>query len=321
MAKALVSAIIPTYNRADLICEAVDSVLGQTYPHVEVIVVDDGSTDNTMETLARYGNKIRVIRQTNAGPSAARNRGIKAANGEIVAFLDSDDLWLPTKLQRQANILMRADKSVPCCLCNATMRYTNGDEKRSFALALLNPQYAEGLWLNVAQMLSTRFIFFNQAVAIRREAIDKVGLFDESLLLLEDYDMALRMAFAGPWAYINDPLIIWRSGTHNSLGLHAEKDRSQLRECYRVLHEKILKNQRIDCRVVRWYLRHNLRRVRREILIEKLLCKGDICSRGEAKFLEYFNRFSDAALRRSPWYPQMKVVRIDCCRRRESDND
>ena len=119
----IVSAIIPTYNRAHLVTEAIDSVLAQTYPHIEVIVVDDGSTDDTMARLAPYGSRIRVIRQENAGPAAARNKGIAASSGGLVAFLDSDDLWLPAKIERQVRLLQKAGTSIPCCLCNINMRW------------------------------------------------------------------------------------------------------------------------------------------------------------------------------------------------------
>lgn len=97
----LVSVVIPTYNRSRLVCGALDSVLRQTYPAVEVIVVDDGSTDDTAERLAAYGERIRVLRQPNAGVCAARNNGIGVAGGAFIAFLDSDDEWLPWKLSAQ----------------------------------------------------------------------------------------------------------------------------------------------------------------------------------------------------------------------------
>ena len=96
-----VSVIIPTFNRGWILKEAVDSVLGQTYRNFELIVVDDGSTDNTAQILETYQGRITVIRQENAGVSAARNRGIRKASGRLISFLDSDDLWLSGKLERQ----------------------------------------------------------------------------------------------------------------------------------------------------------------------------------------------------------------------------
>src|SRR5688572_5767710 len=101
----LVSVVIPTYNYGHLVAEAVDSALAQTYPAVEVLVVDDGSTDDTWDRLARYGDRIRCVRQANAGLSAARNTGIRAAHGEYVALLDSDDAFHPRKLDLQMRYL------------------------------------------------------------------------------------------------------------------------------------------------------------------------------------------------------------------------
>ena len=103
MNDTLVSVIIPTYNRAKTVRNAIDSVLQQTYKNIEIIVIDDGSSDNTAQVLESYRNKVQIIQQENAGPSVARNRGIEIANGDIFCFLDSDDLWLPTKIERQVN--------------------------------------------------------------------------------------------------------------------------------------------------------------------------------------------------------------------------
>ena len=102
-----VSVVIPTYNYGRYICETIDSALAQTYKPLEVIVVDDGSTDDTRERLAAYSDRIRYILQKNSGPAAARNTGIVAAQGEFVALLDSDDLWLPEKVERQVALYLR----------------------------------------------------------------------------------------------------------------------------------------------------------------------------------------------------------------------
>src|ERR1051325_7839947 len=101
----LVSVIVPTYNRANLLRETIESVLAQTYPNIELIVVDDGSTDETPELLKQYDDRLAYIRKQNAGGTAARNTGILAAHGEYLNFLDHDDLFLPTKIERQVKIL------------------------------------------------------------------------------------------------------------------------------------------------------------------------------------------------------------------------
>ena len=105
MTAPLVSVIIPTYNRAALLTEAVNSVLQQTYRNMEIIVIDDGSTDNTTEVMAGYGDRVRYTRRPNAGVNAARNLGLKQARGEFVALLDSDDLWAPFKLELQVRLM------------------------------------------------------------------------------------------------------------------------------------------------------------------------------------------------------------------------
>lgn len=214
----VVSVIIPTYNRAKQIGRAVDSVLAQTWKSLDIIIVDDGSTDATLDVLAAYKDKIRVIRQKNAGPSAARNTGIKAATGEIISFLDSDDAWHPTKTERQVNLLARtSDRNVGCCVCNTEMLYSDGRVQSSFAIAGLAPKHVEGVWSNPAEVLMTRFLLFNQAVAIRRETLQQVGNFREDLRIMEDYDLAVRLSLTGPWAFIADPLVSWTGGSENSL--------------------------------------------------------------------------------------------------------
>ena len=206
--KPLVSVVIPTFNRADTLGETLDSIFEQTYRPIEVIVVDDGSTDATAEVIKAYGDQIQYIYQNNAGPSAARNRGISQVGGDLITFLDSDDLWLPSKLETQVRLMNRLDTSIVCCLCNALMRQSDGREMVSFDSAELNPSLEEGVWMNVAQVLATRFIFFNQAVMVRRDALLETGGYDESLWLMEDQDLALRLALKGQWAFIKEPLVI-----------------------------------------------------------------------------------------------------------------
>ena len=100
-----VSVIIPTYNRANLVTEAINSVLMQSCKDIEIIVIDDGSTDNTSKVLKTFGDRIRYIKQKNMGAGAARNRGLKEANGKYIAFLDSDDIWLDFKIELQVAIM------------------------------------------------------------------------------------------------------------------------------------------------------------------------------------------------------------------------
>jgi glycosyltransferase involved in cell wall biosynthesis len=237
-----VSVIIPTFNRANVISETIDSVLAQTYRDIEIIIVDDGSTDDTAKKLSIYGNKIRIVYQLNAGTSAARNRGIEVSTAKIIAFQDSDDLWKPTKLERQVSLLDRLDSSAPCCLCNAVMQnlYGDGRELLSFDISGISSRYPEGLWLNVTEVLASRAVLFNQTVAVRREALEKVGGFDPELRNAEDYDLALRLSLEGPWGFIVEPLTIWRAGASNSLSKMAVQDQIGLKQNEIKIFERML---------------------------------------------------------------------------------
>jgi glycosyltransferase involved in cell wall biosynthesis len=219
----LVSVIIPTYNRAKTIERAVNSVLAQTWKKLEVIVVDDGSTDRTDDILTAYGNKIRVIHQQNGGVSAARNTGIRNATGEIISFLDSDDEWLPEKTERQVKMLQLTKSSgVVCCICNARMLFSTGTVT-SFQTARLYPKQSEGIWNNPGQVLLDRFLLFNQVVAVWRKALDQSGYFREDLRIMEDYDLALRLALAGPWAFIADPMMVWHEDAGSGLSRNIDQ--------------------------------------------------------------------------------------------------
>lgn len=201
----LVSIIIPTFNRAATIGRAVESALSQTYHPTEIIVVDDGSTDQTPEALRQFGDAIRVVKQVNAGPSAARNRGVAHARGEIIAFLDSDDDWLPEKLERQLR-LMR-DQRLPCCICNASLTADGREFATSFGLAGLKTEISDGVLTNPGAILATRFVLFNQVVAVRRDTFQRIGGFRPELRILEDYDLAFRLALEGPWGIVSAPLV------------------------------------------------------------------------------------------------------------------
>jgi glycosyltransferase involved in cell wall biosynthesis len=175
-----------------------------------VIIVDDGSTDDTISMLGKYDGRVSVICQENSGPSAARNTGAGAAKGEFIAFLDSDDAWLPEKIARQVSLLLAGSAEVPCCICNAWLIDGQPDKpsgRTSFGLSGLNVRMIEGFMTNPAPILATRFILFNQVALIRRAAFEGIGGFKPELRLLEDYDLAFRLSLLGPWAFITEPLV------------------------------------------------------------------------------------------------------------------
>ena len=203
-----VSVVIPTYNRAHLVTEAVDSVLDQSYTDYELLVIDDGSTDDTADRLTSYGECIRLHRQDNRGASAARNAGIRHARGQYIAFLDSDDLWLKDKLQAQMDLVVR-DPQVRVCYTEEIWirRGVRVNPKRK------HRKYSG--WI-LEKMLPLCIVSLS-SVLIAGEVFHRVGLFDESLPACEDYDLWLRIGLRYPIVLIDQPLIVKRGGHADQL--------------------------------------------------------------------------------------------------------
>lgn len=172
----LVSAVIPTFNYGRYICDAVESALAQTYPNLEVIVVDDGSTDDTRERLNLFGDRITYMYQDNKCVAAARNRGIRAARGEWIALLDSDDVWAEHKIERQLAAAVEHDWQV--------VVWASQDTRSAHE--------SEAAALTFEQLLFVSPSFGSYALILKK-CFDDVGLFDESLTNAEDRDMMLRL--------------------------------------------------------------------------------------------------------------------------------
>jgi glycosyltransferase involved in cell wall biosynthesis len=288
----------------------VESTLQQTYPHIEVIVVDDGSKDDTLLRLEQYGDRIRVVSQANAGPAAARNRGIAESKGELIAFLDSDDIWLPAKIERQVALLQRAGASVPCCLCNILMKWNSGD-RASFDIALLKPSAEEGVWLNADEVLATRFVLFNQGIVIRREVIEKIGGFDESIRYLEDYEFPLRLSLEGPWAFIATPLVVWRESMTNSVYKNSQREDLCTSECMvEVFATHLARVEKAGCDSrLRGYVSRELKRARRHLRAARM-SQTSAWGPALAASVQAVDRYEGALFRRSPWFPKMKVAPV-----------
>lgn len=312
MTRPLVSVVIPTFNRAATIVRAVESVLQQTYRPLELIVVDDGSTDETSEVLKRYGDAIVYVPQDNAGPAAARNRGIRQSQGDLIAFLDSDDVWLATKLERQVAVLERAGPEAPCCLCNTLIRTPDGQERDSFAIAWLRMREPEGLWLNPAVILATRFVLFCQAALVRRKPLLDCGGFDEQLWLMEDHDLALRLALRGPWGFVREPLAVWCGANDDSnLSSAARQQPARLYQSIEYIDRKILEREEIPDDRVRKYLQRHLRRVRRRLRAERWAAGGRTLAGMAAQGIAGWDRLRDAWFRRSRFCPQAQTAPLD----------
>jgi GT2 family glycosyltransferase len=232
----VVSVIIPTYNRWPMIAEAVESVLEQAYRSFEIIVVDDGSTDGTKERLKKYGSSVLVISRQRSGVAASRNYGIRIAKGRYMAFLDSDDLWLPQKLTIQTSFMEQHPEVKICQTEEIWIRHgakvnpkakhakPSGDIfRRSLDLCLVSPS----------------------AVMMMRDLLDQFGGFDESFPVCEDYDLWLRIAKEQAIPLIPEPLVVKRGGhadqlSHSTWGL----DRYRVQSLRNLLRNGLLGEKR-----------------------------------------------------------------------------
>jgi GT2 family glycosyltransferase len=208
-AHGLISVIIPTFNRHALVCEAVRSVLAQRGDQaIELIVVDDGSNDETEAALATFADRVRYLWQPNHGVAAARNTGARSSTGEWLAFLDSDDLWLPDKLAAQI-AFVRAHPQTRICQTGETW-IRNG-------VRVNRCQHHRTPDGNIFLPSLRRCLVSSSAVMMRRDLFDAAGGFDESLPACEDYDLWLRIARDTPVALIDQPLVIKRRGYPDQL--------------------------------------------------------------------------------------------------------
>jgi glycosyltransferase involved in cell wall biosynthesis len=223
-----VSVIIPTYNRLPMLKEAINSVLAQNFEDMELIVVDDGSTDGTAEEMKRYGGRVRLIQHSeNRGVSAARNRGILQAKSKYIAFLDSDDLWVKGKLKTQAAFL---DDNPHYPLCYTDEIWIRKGKR-------VNPMLKHAKYSGwIFEKCLPLCIISPSSAMMRKTLFPKVGLFDEILPVCEDYDFWLRVSARFPIFFINRKLIIKRGGHSDQLS-----QRSWGNDRYRVIAlEKLL---------------------------------------------------------------------------------
>lgn len=225
-----VSVIIPTYNCAHYLGQAIESAMSQTFRDFEIIVLDDGSTDNTSEVIRQYGDDIKYIRQANRGLPAARNRAIESSSGEFVALLDADDWWEPTKLSEQVPLL-EADPEAGLAYTDLRVVYDDGTVIPSFLSS--RPLAASGYVFD--RLLLSGFIL-PSTVLMRRTCFEQAGRFDESMRSHEDVDLWLRICQKWKVVLVPDAL------THRRQGAANMTSDSDLRTRYGVIFfEKALK--------------------------------------------------------------------------------
>lgn len=235
-----VAVIIPTSNRAQLVAAAVKSVLCQDFGNFELLVIDDGSTDDTLDRLAVFGDRLRIICQQNRGVSAARNRGIQCSTAPLIAFLDSDDLWLPGKLARQVAFL---EENPDCQICQTEEIWVRNGRR-------VNPKRRHRKTAGRIFERSLELCLISpSAVMLRRPLLETVGMFDERLPACEDYDLWLRVSCRYPVGLIDLPLIVKRGGHADQLSRMPGLDRYRIHAIVNLLEADVLESAQYQAAV------------------------------------------------------------------------
>jgi len=215
MDNEMISVIIPTYNRVHHLKKAVSSVIDQSYRNIDIVIVDDGSTDDTRSYVRSLNSDIRYIAIPHSGVSAARNRGIEAASGEWIAFLDSDDYWHRNKLERQLHyihsVLPKHHSHDTYLICHTDETWIRNGKRINQGKK--HAKHAGWFFIPSLQ----RCLISPSAVLIHKTVFEKVGLFDEDFEFVEDYDLWLRITAIYPVGYLNEALTIKRGGHDDQL--------------------------------------------------------------------------------------------------------
>jgi glycosyltransferase involved in cell wall biosynthesis len=204
-----VSVIIPTYNCAPSVGAAIESALRQTYQDFEIVVVDDGSEDNTEQIARRFGKKVAYVKQNQAGPAAARNYGIRISSSKYIAFLDADDIWDPRKLEEQVRVL---DEDLEIGLVCSDFAVTSDDGSVSPSYLKDCRHARSGYVFN--EVIQENFIL-TSSVLLRRSCLSEVGMFDEALMRSEDRDLWLRVSYRWKVRILPKPLVVKRNRPDN----------------------------------------------------------------------------------------------------------
>jgi len=239
-----VSVIIPNYNYGRFLSETIESVLAQTYPCREIIVVDDGSTDNSLEVLARYEKDgVKVIRQKNFGVGAARNAGAKASSGDLIAFLDADDFWLPQKIEKQIERLL-ADEEFGLVTCGMREFDASGETIKIYA------EGKEGWCAEDILLVKPVTAGPGSSSLLRREVFEQAGGFDERKEMhpSEDWEFCYRAARVAKIAFVPEILVAYRNHGGNGHLQIPRFERAMLmgyEKIFQTDDEQILKLRRV----------------------------------------------------------------------------
>jgi Glycosyltransferases involved in cell wall biogenesis len=206
---SLVSVIVPTYNRERVIENAVNTVLNQTYKNIEIIVVDDGSADNTRVKLAAYEKKIKYYYKSNGGCSCARNFGIDKANGQFIAFLDSDDEWLPNKIEKQL-VALEQNEGFGLAICD--IAYVDNNKQVVYCSKLRETIKADGEILEQVLLIPNITCSY---MMVKKQVFDIVGKFDETFDTANDYEMMLRITSKFKTVLIEEPLVRYKKSDNS----------------------------------------------------------------------------------------------------------
>jgi glycosyltransferase involved in cell wall biosynthesis len=225
---SLVSVIIPVHNGGKTVARAIESALGQRYDAVEIVVADDGSTDDTREVVGRYLGRVRVVEQPQRGAAAARNLGLRAARGEYVAFLDADDEFLPERIEKSV-APMAADARVGATFCRLYREYSDGSRDIYGDAYGRCRAFPEHLWPSSHTQTS--------GVTCRLAAIERVGPFDESLQSHDDLDLWIRLTESSRVIEIAEPLAVF----HDTAGSYSKRwdDARSEADYYRVIERAL----------------------------------------------------------------------------------
>jgi glycosyltransferase involved in cell wall biosynthesis len=246
----MVSVVIPTYNRSKFLPAAIESVLAQDFRDFELVVVDDGSDDNTIDIVRCYGDKIKYIYQDNQGVSAARNRGMCAAIGDIIAFLDSDDEWLPAYLSDVATALT-GDAGLVAVYTNAWRVGFPDQYKTTFEVKGMSSVFRGAHFVRIDRPFTTvleRNINMPQSFAFRRRYLERAGVFDVKLTIGEDYDFILRVSTQGPFGFLDTCNASIKRQPGDSANLSEQWSQNQIatRRAIDYIYCKILQSMPLD---------------------------------------------------------------------------